>query len=98
MKASEYVADQLLSSDEPYSLKYRGQPRMPFSVRLPVEQIAWLKILESRGLGKNRTEVIQLLLDVALEQVGSMDELGNDLHDAVEAITEDLKDQVYQRH
>ncbi|NYT59194.1 hypothetical protein H0A65_09695 [Alcaligenaceae bacterium] len=94
MKASEFIAEKLLSIDDPYGSKYRGKPRMLMSVRLPVEQIAWLKVLEHKGVGDTKTAVVQLLLDIALEQIGAMDELGDDLHDAVEAITERLIEEV----
>lgn len=94
MKASDYIAQQLLASDDPYNLRHHRQPRMPISVRLPVELVAWINVLQSRGVGTSRSEVIQILLDVAVEQVANMDVFGDDLRDAVDAVTDGLTEQI----
>mgnify|MGYP005821121813 CR=1 FL=1 len=69
MKASDYIAQQLLSENEPYGVRYLSQPRVLTSIRLPVELIAWLEVLKSKGLGDSRSAVVQVLLDVAIEKV-----------------------------
>lgn len=93
MKASDYVAQQLLSENEPYGARYQSQPRVLTSVRIPVELIAWLDVLKSKGLGDSRSEVIQVLLDVAIEQVTILGVCGDgsDLTDMVQAAQDQLE-------
>lgn len=93
MKASEYVAQQLLGEDEPYGARYLSQPRVLTSIRLPVELIAWIDVLKAKGLGDSRSEVMQVLLDVAIERVTDLGVCGDgsDLTDMVESLKEQLE-------
>lgn len=92
MKASDYVAQQLLSENEPYGARYQSQPRVLTSLRLPVELIAWLEVLKSKGLGDSRSAVVQVLLDMAIEQVteGGLFPDSSALTDMVDAVKEQL--------
>jgi hypothetical protein len=93
MKASDYVAQQLLSENEPYGARYQSQPRVLTSIRLPVELIAWLEVLKTKGLGDSRSAVVQVLLDVAIEQVTTLGVCGDgsDLSDMVDAVKDQLE-------
>lgn len=86
MKASEYVAQELLRDTVSYNTRYEGQPTILTSVRLPVEVVAWLDVLKHRGLGASRSAVLQILADVAIEQISTLPGLDDsELFDEVEA-------------
>jgi hypothetical protein len=53
---------------------------------LPVEVVAWLDVLKHRGLGASRSAVLQILADVAIEQISTLPGLDDsELFDEVEA-------------
>lgn len=93
MKASDYIAQQLLGEDESYGTRYLSQPRVLTSIRLPVELIAWLDVLKSKGLGDSRSAVVQVLLDAAIEEVVNLGVCGDgsDLSDLVQVYKEELE-------
>ncbi len=93
MKATDFVAEQLLGENDPYGAKYKGQPKVTVTFRLPVEQVAWLDVLRNKGLGDSRNEVIQILLDVAIEQVSQLGVCGDesDLTDLVQVVKEEMQ-------
>ncbi len=93
MKATDFVAEQLLGQEEPYGAKYKGQPKVTVTFRLPVEQVAWLDVLRNKGLGDSRNEVLQVLVDVAIEQVSQLGVCGDesDLTDLVQVIQEEMQ-------
>lgn len=93
MKATDFVAEQLLGQEEPYGAKYKGKPKATVTFRLPVEQMAWLDVLRNKGLGDSRNEVLQVLLDVAIEQVSQLGVCGDesDLTDLVQIVQEEMQ-------
>jgi hypothetical protein len=92
MKASDYVAQQLLGEHESYGSRFANQPRVAVSLRLPVELVAWIEILKAKGLGNSRNEVVRVLLDVAVEQVAQLGVCGDasDLSDMVDSLVEQM--------
>jgi len=94
MKASDYVAQELLREEVSYNARYKDQPTILTSVRLPIEIIAWLDTLKHRGLGASRSAVIQLLCDVAIEQIVTLPGLDDfELREEAQAGYEFLKEQ-----
>jgi len=94
MKASDYVAQELLREEVSYNARYKDQPTVLTSVRLPIEMIAWLDTLKHRGLGASRSAVIQLLCDVAIEQIVILPGLDDvELIDEVQATHQYLREQ-----
>lgn len=93
MKATEYVAQQLLRETEPYGARFAGQLRPSVTARIPVELVAWLDVLKAKGLGDTRSAVLQVLMDVAIEQILQLGVCGDasDLSDIVEARKEQLE-------
>lgn len=95
MKAFDYVAQELLRDDVSYNARYKDQPTILTSVRLPIEIIAWLDTLKHRGLGTSRSAVIQLLCDVAIEQIVTLPGFDDaELSEEAQALFEFLQQQV----
>jgi Arc/MetJ-type ribon-helix-helix transcriptional regulator len=96
MKASDFITQQLLSDDEPYGSRYKSQPRVLSSIRLPVELLAWIDVLQAKGVGTSRSSVVQVLLDVAIEQITDLGVCGDasDLSAMVDGVREQLEQKI----
>lgn len=98
MEVADYVAKRLMSENSAYGARYDSQPLFLTSVRLPVELVAWVDVIKAKGLGRNRSAVIQVLLDMAIEQLLVHGILGDSvgLEDMVAAVKEGLEAQLLE--
>lgn len=99
MEVADYVAKRLLSENSAYGARYDSQPLFLTSVRLPVELVAWVDVIKAKGLGRNRSAVIQVLLDMAIEQLlmqGVLSGSESELVDMVAAVQEGLEAQLLE--
>jgi hypothetical protein len=95
MKAFDYVAQELLRDDVSYHARYKDQPTILTSVRLPIEIIARIDALKHRGLGTSRSAVLQVLFDVGFEQILNLPGFDDaELIEEVEAGFDDLQQNV----
>lgn len=88
MNAIEFIRANILADEnEMLGRRFKGQPTMATSLRLPCELVAYLDVLKGR-LGETRKEVVVLLLEIALSTI-EKDFPGFDVVDAeAEALTE----------
>lgn len=69
MRAVAYIQHQLTDAHAEYANRFAGQPRVSVNFRLPAELVAAIDVLKDAGLGPTRTAVVQVMLDLAIDQV-----------------------------